>query len=217
MALRKSKRAEHPLWRPDFRDPDSLPDVKVIRTDFLFNVISVTLACALLGFLAFREYRSVELLSSIEDVAANIASNERLDRESVRLSREFQRHEAPMTEFLRFHNVPVTPEHLFTDLVGSQPEVIVLESVNFSGASTGKGAKKRALYTLVLSGTVVNSTDSPAPQIITDYRSALSELPSLAPYVESSELSGFSRNEVLNVFNFTIRLSLRDEASGPQS
>lgn len=215
MLLRRSKKTEHPLWRPDFRDGNALPDIKAIRTDFLLNVVSITLCLALLGYLAFREYRSMELADSIEDVSANVASNAALDRESVRLSREFQKHEASMAEFLRFHNLPLTPDRLLTELVASQPEAIVLESLNFSGGTVTKGRNRSAVYTLILSGTVVNAPENPAPQVITDYRTELAKLPVLEAYVANSELSGFTRNEVLNVFNFTIRLSLRDEAEQP--
>lgn len=210
MVFRKNKKSEHPLWRPDFRDMESLPDIKVIRTDFLLNVVSVSLATALLGLLLYREYRSIQLGGEIGDVVVNIESNRAANQENLRMSREFAAIQKSMDEVVRFHNVPVTPDRLLTEVAAMQPDSVILESTNFSGGNEGKGDNMKVLYTLVLSGTVKHTLDHPAPQAISLYRSSLEELPSLKAYFLESELTGFTRNDALGVFNFTIRLKLNE-------
>ena len=212
MAFRKNKRTDHPLWRPDFRDSQTLPDIKVIRTDFLLNAVSVSLAIGLLGLLLYREYRSVQLSRSIDDVVVNIESNEKANEENLRMSAEFSAIQKPMEEVARFKNVPITPDGLLTEVARMQPDAVILESVKFSGDNAGKGKDKKATYTLVLSGTIKHTLEHPAPQAISEYRTALERLPGLAPYFMESELSGFTRNDALGVFNFTIRLKLSENA-----
>ena len=38
-----SKRDTQPYWRPDFKIQSTLPDIKVVRTDFIINCIVVAL------------------------------------------------------------------------------------------------------------------------------------------------------------------------------
>jgi hypothetical protein len=162
------------------------------------------------GCLLYREYRSVQLQNAIDDVAANIESNRAANQENLRMSREFAAIQKPIEEVVRFHNVPITPDHLLTELIAMQPDAVILESVNFSGGTEGKGKNKSTFYTLILSGTINHTLDDPAPQAISDYRTSLEELPVLVPYFMESELSGFTRNDALGVFNFTIRLKLNE-------
>ena len=41
-----------PNWHPNFRIADSLPDLKVVRTDFFINAISLSLAAVAVFLLA---------------------------------------------------------------------------------------------------------------------------------------------------------------------
>lgn len=210
MALRKSKKVEHPAWRPDFRNTDELPDIKVIRTDFLLNLAAVSIAIGLLGLVVFREYRAAGLRETLADLTTNIENNRTADRENVRMSREFGQIERRMNEVVRFHNVPVRPAPLLVDLAAMQPDEIILETINFSGGFAGSGKNRPVRYTMVLSGTVEHSDENPASQVITDFRTALEELPSLQPYFLESEQPGFNRNASLGIFNFTLRVTLSD-------
>jgi hypothetical protein len=217
MALRRNKKLVHPVWRPDFRDGEALPDIKVIRTDFLFNVVAVSLAIALLGFFLFREYRSFELAGTIRDLEVNIENNRVVDRENVRMSREFAEHERSIKEVIQFFNVPVHPETLFLELASMQPDAIILETVNVTSSREGAGNNARVLYTLLLSGTVEDSTAQPASQVITEYLGALEGLPSIKPHFVVSALPTFNRNPALGLFNFTVRVTLSETPVAPSS
>lgn len=210
MALRRNKKTEHALWRPDFRNAEALPDIKVIRTDFLLNLVAISLAIALLAFFAFREYRAYGLSNLVDDLTTNIATNEAQDRANVERSKEFANLQKSMEEVIRFDNVPVDPSALLAELAAIQPDSIILERVNFSGAIEKDGKKKKVLYTLVLGGTVEHSEAHPASAVITDYLSALEEMPALQSYFLESAQPGFDRNESLGLFLFTIRVTLSD-------
>lgn len=213
MAFRKSKKVSHDLWRPDFRDAESLPDVKVIRTDFLLNLVSVSLAIGLVGVLAQRELRSVSLNESIRNLSEEISQNEVANTDKIRLSGEFRRLQNGMQEFVRFQNVPVLPDGLLVELAMVQPDPIILDSVSFNGVVSKPrgGADAETGYTLMLSGTVDDSKPGMGSRVITEYRSSLRNVHALKRYFKNSELTGFSRNEALALFNFTIRIELTEE------
>lgn len=214
MGLRRTKKTEHSNWHPDFRDPSALPDIKVIRTDFLLNLVTVSIAVGLLGLLTYRESSSIDLRESIELVSANIASNKEVDQKNVRMSNEFAAVQAAMDEVVRFDNVPVTPDRLLVEIAQMIPEPVVLGSINFSGNQATKGKTKITKYSVVLSGVVSPTSESPAPSTIGDFRTALENLPSLKPYFQESELSGFTRDDKLGTYNFTIRLTLDSNPAG---
>jgi hypothetical protein len=211
MPLRKPKKEEHAFWRPDFRDVDGLPDIKVIRTDFLLNVISVSLAIGLIGLFAYREFRGYMISETIDNLSEEILHNEATNESNVKLSGEFRGLQNGLREFNRFQNVPVLPDELLAELAAMQPDPVILDNVSFIGSLAGEGKKKDVIYTLTLSGTVDDSTPGLGSQVITQYRSALSKLSVLEDYFQTSELTGFSRNEALALFNFTIRIVLSDE------
>jgi len=211
MALRRNKTTEHPSWRPDFRDAENLPDIKAIRTDFLLNLVAVSIAIGLFGLFAYREYRSIGLRDGIEGLKENIETNRALDRENVRMSNEFKTLQESMDEVIRFHNVPVLPHTLLVDLAAIQPDAVILRSVNCNGTVERQGKKAIVRYQLILTGTVEDRENLPASQVITDYRAALAQLPALAPYFLESEQPGFDRDPSLGLFNFTIRVTLSDE------
>ena len=210
MALRRNKKTEHALWRPDFRDAETLPDIKVIRTDFLLNLVAISIAFAMLSFFAYREYRAFGLAKQVDGLTQNIAENQKQDELNVARSKEFAALQRSMVEVIRFDNVPVAPAPLLADLAEIQPESIILERVNFSGAIEKQGKKKSVQYTMVLGGTVEHTEARPASVVITEYLEALEELPSIAPYFIESAQPGFDRNESLGLFLFTIRVTLSD-------
>lgn len=214
MARGKSKGPQQPAWRPNFRNAETLPDIKVVRTHFLINVAAVSLAAALLIFLAYREYLIADMAETVNATRANIAASASSDRRNVRASGEFQKLEREVSEVSKFLNVPVAPDELILVLASVQPPEMILDSLSFSPSVTRQGRRETIRYQIVLNGTVADAPGTgarPATDIITEYRNAFGQLDLLAPYFENSELSGFSRNELLGLFNFTIRVTLSME------
>lgn len=208
MSRKKPKQSLQAHWRPNFRNAETLPDIKVVRTGFLLNLVTISLACVLLGLLVYREYRISTISSAVSAMRANIASTSAADRANVRMSNEFEKVEKQVAEFIAFHNVPGGAADLVHAIAEMQPREVVLNSISFSPTVTRRGRREIVHYQLVLNGTVTDAEDRLATDIITDYRNAYSEMELIRPYFESSELSGFSRDDVLGLFNFTIQVTL---------
>ena len=68
MALTKPKKVVQTNWHPDFRNVDALPDIKVVRTEFFVNILTVTIAFVLLFYLGFHEYSGISLGSQIYEL-----------------------------------------------------------------------------------------------------------------------------------------------------
>lgn len=217
MALRKSKATRQPAWRPNFRNAETLPDIKIVRTDFIINLTAISVAVALLVMVIYREYHIAKVEEAVAITQQNIDLNIAADRRNVRLSNEFQKVERTISELPQFLNVPLSPDTLVRALASMQPPEMILVSLSFSPTVTRQGRKETVRYQIVLNGRVTDGTVDgqarAATDIITDYRNAFGNLDLLAPYFLSSELSGFSRNEAQGSFNFTIRVTLSMEAN----
>ncbi len=213
MARRKNRHVTQPAWRPNFRNPETLPDIKVVRTDFLVNVFTVSLAAALLLMVLHREMRITDYTSQLQVAQQNIDSSIGNDRRVVQANSEFQRVQRRVTELSTFLNVPVGPDDLLHAIASLQPPEVILESLSFSPNVTRQGRREIVRYRIVLNGRVTDggAPDRQATDIITQYRNAFSSLKVLAPYFENSELTGFSRNEQTGSFNFAITVTLSAE------
>lgn len=208
MARKHKKTAAANAWRPNFRNAEKLPDIKVVRTDFLLNLVTVSIAVILAGLVGFREYRIMSLSRANERLQENIAAGAEEDRVNVQRSSEFQRISQSSGEVAKFLNMPVEPDVLLYQIAGAQPEEVILDSINFTPTVERQGRREIVKFNLVLNGTVTDAPERSATEIITTYRNAFGNLEALKDYFQSSELSGFSRNEVLGNFTFTIRVVL---------
>lgn len=61
-------------WRVDFRDVESLPDTKTVRTDFLVNLFVFTILGGLILLVAYREISLSNLKQEIVSIQAQIAT-----------------------------------------------------------------------------------------------------------------------------------------------
>src|SRR6187401_3003911 len=83
-----------PAWHPNFRNYEKLPDVKVVRTAFFVNGISILVALSLASYLGFREWQLRGLTTQIADVQAQIDRDKRASEQAIALFKKFQAEEA---------------------------------------------------------------------------------------------------------------------------
>ena len=72
MAFGRNKIVVQPSWHPNFRIVETLPDTKVIRTDFAFNGVFVVIAVVLLGLLGWLYSRRMGREGQKRDVGIRI-------------------------------------------------------------------------------------------------------------------------------------------------
>ncbi len=83
-----SNKAESPnavvfAWRPDFREVETLPDLKTVRTSFFLNISSLAVALAVILFSVHREWTAASLRRTLQDVSARTAEAEVPSKKAV--------------------------------------------------------------------------------------------------------------------------------------
>jgi len=101
-----SKRDIQPYWRPDFKIQSTLPDIKVVRTDFIINCIVVALALVAVFSLLRQEYRAHVLRSSIAVIEKRINASEAADKLNLKRSEGFKKSAQSVVELQRFYRAP---------------------------------------------------------------------------------------------------------------
>jgi len=192
--MAKKKLETHPHWRPDFRIPDTLPDIKVIRTDFIVNSLSLLLALLVAVYVIQREYRIYAVNSTISDMRQQVESSESLNRASLAMSAKFTKAAAEIQELEKFYKVPILAHHLIVELARSKPDGVIFNAIKFDESLLKVGKGSSVLYQVNLSGLVRNPLDLEA------FKAQLNE------------------SEVLNVDGYTIEvreaLMSRDTKTG---
>ena len=89
MAKSKSKITAQAQWHADFRVIDTLPDTKLIRTDFMLTFAAVSMAVGLLFLFVFREYNSFTLGREIANLNSDIEQNTADNQNYLRLDGRF--------------------------------------------------------------------------------------------------------------------------------
>lgn len=132
MAIRKVKQEIAPNWRPNFRIAEALPDIKVIRTDFLVNFIAIALAVIILGVVVFKEIRGYTQRRERNDLIKFIEQKSAANQKALQQSAEFLRLSKNIEELYQFIYTPATPSELLMILAELRPEKIVLSHLSVS-------------------------------------------------------------------------------------
>ena len=210
MALKKSKKSDSsPNWHPDFRNPATLPDIKVVRTHFLLNFSSVAVAIILLFFYSHKEYSLQSINTDILNLEAEIEENKAENGKNTRLSVEFEKRAKKVNELDDYLQVPILPSDLILQLSENLPEEILLESITYSDVVlTGSSRIKYQTKSIMLSGTVVGLEE--ATQIVSEFSNELTVLPALEKFVDRIELSSLTRNEELGNFSYRMNIIFKE-------
>ncbi len=217
MARKRNKRVYHPHWRPDFRDVVLLPDIKVVRTQFLSNFLTLTVAVALLGWLLFSEYGNRLTQEELDSVRAEVAASRADNAELVRLSGEFTREARHVEELQAFLDLPYDYHGILVSLAEIRPRAVTYNIVSGGVFAERQGRREVKRYRLQLQGTVRESADNPAPATINRFRDRLSSIPAVAAKLEEQRLSSFYRTDDPSVFNFVIQIILDPDKAGGES
>lgn len=150
-----SKRDIQPHWRPNFKIQSTLPDIKVVRTNFMINFITVAVALVALFMLLQQEYRAHALRDSIAVLQDRIQASDADDQLNLKRSEAFHKSAQSVVELQRFYRAPFVAHRLLADLAVLKPEGLTLSRITFSESiqKPKKGASKMA-YTIRLFGTV---------------------------------------------------------------
>ncbi len=125
------KKHGHPPWHPDFRIAEGLPDIKIVRTDFLINMGAVLLAVILLLVVGYREMliwtaqRDIDLARSVR---ADLTPD---NNRALSLNRIFMESRAVFRDLEIFFSAPLHADRLILDLAEAKPDAISLETLTY--------------------------------------------------------------------------------------
>ena len=87
-----------PAWHPDLRNFERLPDIKVVRTAFFTNGISVVIALVAVFIFGYREYQLYDLERQIADWQRQIDRDRSVSTAAVGQFKRFQAEAARIAE-----------------------------------------------------------------------------------------------------------------------
>jgi hypothetical protein len=193
-----------PFWRPNFVNQSELPDIKVIRTDFIINFVAVTLALCVAFFLLQREYRSYSLAKTISQMEQQIRVADADDIENLKLSESFRQSAQYIIEVEQFFDSPLLAHDFLYGLSVIKPEDLIFNSVSLNESISQAGGKAGVGYSIVISGNAKNLT------VLDDFKKILEEadllqIPDFDLEIDET-LQG--RDEKTGIFPYRIAIKL---------
>lgn len=191
-----------PRWHTNFRNFDTLPDTKVVRTTFFINTAAIVVAVSMGLWLGFREYTNYNIRQQQADAQQQIESNSKQNAEALKLSKIFAAEEKKLNEAAAFMRVPIGLEE-FIEIIGlSLPKEI---SIDFT--------EKRITGDKIefeLRGRAAGSNDQ-ATGIANTYSNMLQSHPRLGKVFNTIELKSVERDNSGTFMFFNILLTLKAE------
>lgn len=169
-----------PAWHPDFRDRESLPDTKVVRTAFFVNGAAVVVALYLLITFGLNELEIRSLRGQLEEWDQQISNNQSASSRAVGKYRKFQAEERKLKEVEAFVSSRPSLADLVANIGNTLPANLALDSFDLRE------------NTLTLRATVRGAPDK-ASGYASDYIDTLRERPEFAELFEKVSLTNLNR------------------------
>lgn len=193
-----------PVWHPNFRNFERLPDTTVVRTTFFVNTAAIVVALSLLLWLGFREYHLHDLREQIAVTQKEIDSNMRQSKEAIRLTKLFDDEAKEFAEAVAFQKAAISPAEFVTLLGQSLPKEISIELVEARLAEPNGGS------TVLLKGAVAGTPDQ-ASGAASSYVDMLRAHPHLGKIFDSIVLNNLARGTSNSYLAFDISLKAKAE------
>lgn len=183
MKKRFSKRPPEsdPAWHPDFRNHETLPDVKVVRTSFFVNLVAALLLIAAMVFFAVQELQRNSLRFEIEGLEGKIAENNRRNQEVLGFHRDFQEYSAEIETAVEHLTTSRELSALLIAIAGPLPEEMRFSSIRYQ---TRRGTDSDTKE-LQISGEIAATPDD-AATILTRYGNSFQTDPILREFVKEA-------------------------------
>jgi len=207
----KAKVAAENPWHTDFRNTELLPDIKVIRTHFFVNLITVFIPLIILVFWVLDEVQMAAIKDSISGLETQVSGKKDADEAYLALSKEFDKETAKIRAMEEFYT------NLFpaSDLMLALSEVME-DNMSLSRFSLAKSITKDRRKTVEswggqMSGYVAMESEE-ATAVVNRFAENIRTMELFAPYIsepyEQVQIEVLSRDKTTNSLNFTIRFSL---------
>lgn len=189
--MSKNSKDIQPFWRPNFSNPATLPDIKVVRTEFIINFIAVTLVLVVGFYVLQREYRAYALGNTIDDMQRRIRVSEPEDNLNLKLSERFREATRHIVELERFFGSPVMAHEFLAMMAELRPEGLIFNVISVSEGVKKQGTKSLAEYRVNMSGEVKD------PLMLSAFKDALQA----SSFVQDNEEMEYEIDESLQTRN----------------
>lgn len=185
-----------PLWHPNFRNFERLPDTKVVRTTFFVNTASIAITLALAMWVFYREYHIRTLEQQIAAAEQQISSNTKQNAEALRLNKIFVAENQKVTEAENFLQAPISPSE-FVKIIGQTlPKEIQIDYIETRNQA------------FVLRGLVAGTKDQASGSAST-YVELLRANPRLSSVFETTSLDKLTPSSNSGTLSFEISLKVK--------
>jgi hypothetical protein len=206
--IRKSDAVQQgaPLWHPNFRDFERLPDTKVVRTTFFINAAAIAIAAGLLLMVGYREYHMREINRQISDTQADIDRNQKQSKDALEHSKKFADEEKKIREASAFVTRPVSPSEMILLLGQTLPREVQIESTDIRYSDSAPGQ-------CVVRGLIAGTKDQ-ASGAASSYVDTLRNSPKLAAIFQTINLNSLNTEARNGVLTFEIVLTFKSAGKG---
>lgn len=171
-------------WRPDFRETETLPDLKTVRTSFFLNISSLAIALAVMLFSVHREWTAASLARNLQDVAARTAEAERPSQKAVADFATFEVERKKFEEIKKLNGSSFRLSDYILKLADVLPANIWLNKFELrSGGQT------------ILLGASIEGQDASSNAAVSDFERLLRADDSLKEHFEEIQLINVARDQ----------------------
>jgi len=193
-----------PLWHPNFRNFERLPDTKVVRTTFFVNTAAGAIAIALLLWVGYGEYKLKNLGTQIAAAQAQIDTNAKQNAEALRLSQVFSEEDRKISEAEAFVKMPITPSEFIVLIGQTLPKEISIDYADMRLPADPKGQQ------FVIRGVVAGTRDQAAGSA-SAYVELLKSHPRLGVIFDPITLDKLTPDGGTGFMAFEISLKVKNE------
>lgn len=198
-----------PLWHPNFRNYERLPDTKTVRTAFFVNAIAGGVAACLLLYVGFNEFRIRTLDQQIAESQQQIDARKDQDAAAKRLSQVFAEAERKINEALNFTAITIAPTEFISLLGETLPQGISIEFLDMRLAEA-------AGPSIVLRGTASGSPEQ-ASGAASSYADVFRTHPRFIAAVAKADITNVNRDTARSLITFEVVLRLKPAGSDKKS
>lgn len=119
-----------PAWHPNFRNFEKLPDIKIVRTAFFVNGVSIAVALTLSIYCGFKEWELSVINGQIAQLQAEIARDKPASDRAIEQFKKFQAGEAKINEVEAFLKSRPLVSELVLRLARTLPSNIAIDSLD---------------------------------------------------------------------------------------
>lgn len=215
MAAKQSKKQSTDLaWHADFRNTESLPDVKVVRTDFLINFVAIFVFIALLSLFGYRQFNAANLKSRIADLQAEVSKQKPANQRNLRESRQFKNSQDIIEDLNNFYATAVPPLDFIVQITEERPKFIAFSKIDFRVTSENISKNKTIEYgVFIISGMLRGSTARDLEDL-NSYRDKIGEMALLNDKIDRITVPPPRRDPTLDLYQFNIEIRLKPRDKG---